>query len=103
MTGGEQSVSRAGSLALSIVIPVYNGARTGMPTNSTDEREEGKTNRDDVADQLIGDQHDVFPGDERVEFALAVLTLPEVVGQLLDPQRRRQDIEEDLDLSSPAH
>jgi hypothetical protein len=32
VTEGEQSVSRAGSLALSIVIPVYNGARTGMPT-----------------------------------------------------------------------
>jgi hypothetical protein len=31
VTEGEQSVSRAGSLALSIVIPVYNGARLPLP------------------------------------------------------------------------
>jgi hypothetical protein len=34
--------------------------------------EKRKTNRDDVADQLIGDQHHVFPGDEQIEFALAL-------------------------------
>jgi hypothetical protein len=53
-----------------------------------------------VADQLIGDQHHVFPGDERIEFALALLPLPELVWQFSDPQRlrrRRQDIKEDLE------
>ncbi len=68
-------------------------------SNSADKGEQGKTNRNDVANQLIGDQHHVFPGDERIEFAFAVLSHSEVVGQFPDPQRPRrrgQEIEQDL-------
>ena len=57
-------------------------------SDTADEGEEGKTNRDDMADQLIGYQHHVFPGDERIEFALAVLPFPELVWQLADRNGR---------------
>jgi hypothetical protein len=53
-----------------------------------------------MANQLIGDQHHVFPGDERIVFAFAVLSHSEVVRQFPDPQRPRrrgQDIEQDLE------
>jgi hypothetical protein len=55
-----------------------------------DQGKEGETNRDDVADQLIGDQHYVFPGDARIEFALAVLPFAKLVGQFTDSQRPRR-------------
>ena len=69
-------------------------------SNSADKGEPGKRSRNDLAEQLIGDQHDIFPGDERIEFALAALPFPELVGQFPEPQgprRRRQDIQENLD------
>ena len=55
-----------------------------------DKREEDETNRDDMANQLVGDQHHVFPGDARIEFALAVLPFAKLVGQLTDSQRPRR-------------
>ena len=56
-----------------------------------------------MADQLIGDQHHVFPGDARIEFALAVLPFAKLVGQFPEPQRslrRRQDIDQNLEALS---
>ena len=53
---------------------------------SADQGEEGETNRNDMADQLIGDQHHVFPGDASIEFALAVLPFAKLVGQFPQPQ-----------------
>jgi hypothetical protein len=52
-----------------------------------DEKPRRQTNRNDVADQLVGDQHHVFPGDTRIELALAVLPFPELVRQFPEPQR----------------
>ncbi len=57
-----------------------------------------------MADQLVGDQHHVFPGDPRIELALAVLPFPELVGQFPEPQqprRRWDDTELDLESLNP--
>ena len=51
-------------------------------SNSADKGEQAKTNRNDMANQLIGDQHHVFPGDERIEFALAMQPFAELQRQL---------------------
>ena len=62
-----------------------------------------KRNWNDLAEQLIGDQQHIFPGDERIEFALAALPFPELVGQFPEPQgprRRRQNIQENLETAS---
>jgi hypothetical protein len=56
----------------------------------TDQRENDKTDRYDVADYLVGQQHYVFPSDKRVELALADVTLAKVKGNFLHLQRPRR-------------
>src|SRR6516162_4684483 len=69
-------------------------------TRSPDRGEEDKPDRNIAADQLVQQQHQVFPDNEAVELALAVLALAKNVRNLFETigdGGRREQIEQDLE------
>src|ERR1700756_1212386 len=70
-----------------------------------DRREERKPHRNDMADQLVGQQHPELPRDHGVELALAMLSLTERIRNLARPHRLgrgSEEIEQDFK-SLPRH
>jgi hypothetical protein len=50
-----------------------------------DQAEQGETHRNEFAEQLVGEQHPVFPSDQCIELAFSLLTFTEPVGEFAHP------------------
>lgn len=50
-----------------------------------DQAEKGETHGNEFAEQVVGEQHPVFPSDQRIELTFAVLAFTEPVREFLHP------------------
>ena len=72
----------------------------GADAEPADQREQQEAHRDCRPDELLKEQHQVFPGHHRVELALAVQPLAEIerhLGEGERPRRGGEQIQQDLE------